>query len=89
MSDARPASPALSARLTVTAGAGREAFTVESELSLERGLLVLFGPSGAGKSLTLQALAGLMARATLDANSPFAGNADSYQPRSAHGNAAI
>lgn len=63
MSDDRPAPPALSARLTVTAGAGREAFTVESELSLERGLLVLFGPSGAGKSLTLQALAGLIAPA--------------------------
>ena len=63
MSVGRPALPALSARLTVTAGAGREAFTVESELSLDRGLLVLFGPSGAGKSLTLQALAGLIAPA--------------------------
>ncbi|MCC6556427.1 MAG: ATP-binding cassette domain-containing protein [Polyangiaceae bacterium] len=52
--------PALEARLTVTVGAGRGEFTVEAELALDRGVLVLFGPSGSGKSLTLQALAGLV-----------------------------
>jgi molybdate transport system ATP-binding protein len=52
--------PALEARLTVVAGAGQAAFTLEAELALGRGVLVLFGPSGSGKSLTLQALAGLI-----------------------------
>ncbi len=60
MSADRASPPALSAQLTVIAGKGSEAFTVTSELTLDRGLLVLFGPSGAGKSLTLQALAGLI-----------------------------
>lgn len=52
--------PALEARLTIQVGRGDGIFVVESELELERGVLVLFGPSGAGKSLTLQALAGLL-----------------------------
>ena len=52
--------PALEARLTVTVGADKGEFTVEAELALGRGVLVLFGPSGSGKSLTLQALAGLV-----------------------------
>ncbi len=51
---------ALEAQLTIGVGQGEERFVVESELALERGVLVLFGPSGAGKSLTLQALAGLV-----------------------------
>lgn len=50
---------ALEARLAVAVG-GDEGFRVEADLSLERGVLVLFGPSGSGKSLTLQALAGLV-----------------------------
>ncbi|EYF00369.1 ATP-binding cassette domain-containing protein [Chondromyces apiculatus] len=61
MSD--PGAMALSAAFTVTVGAGAQrapAFSVSAELSLERGVLVLFGPSGAGKSLTLQALGGLL-----------------------------
>jgi molybdate transport system ATP-binding protein len=57
----RPGEPAaLEARVAVQVGAGRDAFTVESELALDRGVLVLFGPSGAGKSITLQSLAGLV-----------------------------
>jgi molybdate transport system ATP-binding protein len=51
---------ALEARLAVTVGGGERTFSVEAELSLEAGVLVLFGPSGAGKTLTLQALAGLV-----------------------------
>jgi molybdate transport system ATP-binding protein len=51
---------ALDAGLTITVGEGARAFTVEAELSLDAGVLVLFGPSGAGKTLTLQALAGLV-----------------------------
>jgi molybdate transport system ATP-binding protein len=51
-----PAVPALEARVSVVAGS----FTVEADLALDRGVLVLFGPSGAGKSLTLQSLAGLV-----------------------------
>jgi molybdate transport system ATP-binding protein len=50
--------PTLEARLTVTVGDG--AFSVDADLRLDRGVLVLFGPSGAGKSLTLQALVGLI-----------------------------
>ena len=50
---------ALTARLTISVGAGAARFAVDAELQLERGVLVLFGPSGAGKSLTIQALAGL------------------------------
>jgi len=52
-------SAALEARLTINVGGG-DGFRVETDLALERGVLVLFGPSGAGKSLTLQALAGLV-----------------------------
>ncbi len=51
---------ALDARLTVTVGRGERAFSIDAELSLEGGVLVLFGPSGAGKTVTLQALAGLV-----------------------------
>lgn len=58
MSEPRP--PALEARLAVTVGRGERAFSVDAELSLEAGVLVLFGPSGAGKTVTLQALAGLV-----------------------------
>lgn len=54
-----PAASALEARLTIAVG-GTGGFHVEADLTLERGVLVLFGPSGAGKSLTLQALAGLI-----------------------------
>lgn len=52
--------PALEGRLSVHVGAPPDDFTVESELHLAAGVLILFGPSGAGKSLTLQALAGLL-----------------------------
>ncbi|HZS42345.1 MAG TPA: ATP-binding cassette domain-containing protein [Polyangia bacterium] len=52
--------PAVEARFTVEVGVNGSHFKLESELALERGVLVLFGPSGAGKSLTLQALAGLV-----------------------------
>ncbi len=58
MSAPAPA-PALEARLAIRVG-GANGFHVETDLALERGVLVLFGPSGAGKSLTLQALAGLV-----------------------------
>jgi len=51
---------ALEAQLTIRVGQGEASFVVHAELSLERGILVLFGPSGAGKSLTLEALAGLI-----------------------------
>src|SRR5262249_44838209 len=50
----------LEAQMTVIAGSGEGAFTVEAELTLSEGVLVLFGPSGAGKSLTVQAIAGLI-----------------------------
>ena len=53
------ATNALEARLAIAVG-GDDGFRAEVDLSLERGVLVLFGPSGAGKSLTLQALAGLI-----------------------------
>jgi molybdate transport system ATP-binding protein len=52
--------PALDARFEVLVGQGTSRFAVSAELSLPRGVLVLFGPSGAGKSLTLKALAGLI-----------------------------
>ncbi len=55
-----PRSPALEARLAVTVGGGGRAFSLDVELGLEAGVLVIFGPSGAGKTLTLQALAGLL-----------------------------
>jgi molybdate transport system ATP-binding protein len=51
---------ALAARLAVTVGGGGRSFSLEAELELERGVLVLFGPSGVGKTLALQALAGLL-----------------------------
>ncbi|MCH8855205.1 MAG: ATP-binding cassette domain-containing protein, partial [Proteobacteria bacterium] len=35
-------------------------FVIEAELSLERGVMVLYGASGTGKSLTVAALAGLI-----------------------------
>lgn len=57
---ASPPAPAIEARIEVTVGAGESAFTVEAELALSAGVLVLIGPSGAGKSLTLKALAGLI-----------------------------
>ena len=47
---------------SVTDAAAR--FDVRAELSLDRGILVLFGPSGVGKTLTLEALAGLRAVTT-------------------------
>jgi molybdate transport system ATP-binding protein len=56
----RAGEPAVEARFTVEVGANGDRFTLESQLSLARGVLVLFGPSGSGKSLTLQALAGLV-----------------------------
>jgi len=51
---------ALEADVTIAAGRGAGAFTVEASVSLEAGVLVLFGPSGAGKTLTLRSLAGLL-----------------------------
>jgi molybdate transport system ATP-binding protein len=51
---------ALDARLAVTVGGGDRAFSLDVELGLEAGVLVLFGQSGAGKTLTLHALAGLL-----------------------------
>ena len=52
--------PALEARLCVRVGEAGRSFQVDSELALERGVLVFFGPSGSGKSLTLEGLAGLV-----------------------------
>ncbi len=51
---------ALEARISLAVGERADRFTVEADLALDRGVLVLFGPSGAGKSLTLQSLAGLV-----------------------------
>ena len=51
---------ALEARFAVTVGGGDRAFSLDVELGLDAGVLVLFGPSGAGKTLTLHALAGLL-----------------------------
>ena len=51
---------ALEADIRVEVGDRRSSFTVDAELALETGLLILFGPSGAGKSLVLQALGGLV-----------------------------
>jgi molybdate transport system ATP-binding protein len=59
---AAPEPLALDARLSIAVGAGERTFTVEAELALEAGVLVLFGPSGVGKTLTLQALAGFLPR---------------------------
>ena len=50
--------PALEAAFAVHVGTPGHAFQVEVELTLDRGVLVLFGPSGSGKSMTLGALAG-------------------------------
>jgi len=50
----------LEARLLVSVGSGSHRFSLDCELLLEQGVLILFGPSGAGKSLTLQTLAGLV-----------------------------
>jgi molybdate transport system ATP-binding protein len=52
--------PALDARLAFAVRSGDRGFTVDADLALDAGVLVLFGPSGAGKTLTLQALAGLI-----------------------------
>jgi molybdate transport system ATP-binding protein len=52
--------PALEARLRLQVGRDGATFTVEAELLLTEGVLVLFGPSGSGKSLTVQAIAGLL-----------------------------
>ncbi len=52
-------SPALEASFQVEVGLGSEAFQLQVELTLPKGVLVLYGPSGAGKSLSLTALAGL------------------------------
>jgi molybdate transport system ATP-binding protein len=52
--------PALDAKLRVTVGDRGRFFSLNAELSLDAGVLVLFGPSGAGKTLTLKALAGLL-----------------------------
>jgi molybdate transport system ATP-binding protein len=50
--------PVLEAAFTVTVGRDPDAFTLEAELLLDEGVLVLFGPSGSGKSLCLQTLVG-------------------------------
>jgi molybdate transport system ATP-binding protein len=52
--------PALDAQLRVTVADQGRTFSINAELLLEAGVLVLFGPSGAGKTLTLKALAGLL-----------------------------
>lgn len=52
--------PALDARISASVGTPPHAFTVDVELVLQQGVMILFGPSGAGKSLTLRALAGLV-----------------------------
>jgi molybdate transport system ATP-binding protein len=57
---AAAAEPILEARISLAVGERADRFTVEADLTLDKGVLVLFGPSGAGKSLTLQALAGLV-----------------------------
>ncbi len=46
----------LSADFALTVGR----FSLQAQLQLEQGVLVLFGPSGSGKSLTVSALAGLL-----------------------------
>jgi molybdate transport system ATP-binding protein len=51
---------AIEARLSATVGEGAHAFSLDVDLALDAGVLVLFGPSGAGKSLTLRALACLL-----------------------------
>ena len=52
--------PVLEATTRIRVSSGTGSFAVASNLTLDRGVLVLYGPSGAGKSLTLQALAGLV-----------------------------
>lgn len=52
--------PALDARISASVGTPPHAFSIEAELFLQQGVMILFGPSGAGKSLTLRALAGLV-----------------------------
>ncbi len=49
---------AVEARFRASVSSGGSAFSVEVELELERGVLVLFGPSGSGKTLCLQTLVG-------------------------------
>ncbi len=49
---------ALEASFRLAVGQGDGAFSVEAELRLDAGVLVLFGPSGCGKSLSVAALAG-------------------------------
>jgi molybdate transport system ATP-binding protein len=55
-----PQLPALEADLSVKVGSPGSSFSVDAELSIATGVLVLFGPSGSGKSLTLQAIGGLL-----------------------------
>ncbi len=54
------AEPALVAEIRLTKSGRGTTFTVDVELRLDGGVLVLFGPSGAGKTLTLEGLAGLV-----------------------------
>lgn len=49
---------ALDARFTAEVGMPAGRFSVDVELRLDRGVLVLFGPSGSGKSVCLQGLVG-------------------------------
>ncbi len=51
---------ALEARFALEKSGQGARFTLDVELVLDRGVLVLFGPSGAGKTLTLEGLAGLV-----------------------------
>ncbi|MBM4358381.1 MAG: ATP-binding cassette domain-containing protein [Deltaproteobacteria bacterium] len=51
-------SAALEAAFKVSLGTNAERFDLAVDLTLDRGVLVLFGPSGSGKSLCLQALVG-------------------------------
>ena len=50
---------ALEASFSLSVGRKGSPFTLEADLRLERGVLVLFGPSGTGKSLPIQVRAGL------------------------------
>jgi molybdate transport system ATP-binding protein len=60
MSEAVNEAAALEARIVIDVGRGTSRFSVTAELSLDRGVLVLFGPSGCGKSLTLRSIAGVV-----------------------------
>ena len=59
MTDEDRPSPAVEARFNLQKGGSGAGFTLDVDLVLDEGVLVLFGPSGAGKTLTLSVLGGL------------------------------